>query len=244
MTAVEIIQSALARDLVDEDGERITLDLLPGLSDAEIDALATELPCAVPASVRELLRFCRGFYGVVEHVDFTGRDLDSSFGHQDAFPHGLPIAADGFGNFWVVDLHPASTAWSPIYFCCHDAPVFLYQSDTLERFLTELFKMGEPPHRSEVDDVHEDRIANVWGTNPGVMSREACLDSPDPTLAQFAGELDEGFEIIDLRNARVGEGFSWGRYGADTEVRRFGSVPLFAYRRRERRGLLSRLFGH
>jgi hypothetical protein len=121
--------------------------------------------------------------------------------------------------------------------------VILYQSDTLERFLTELIRMGESPHQSEVDDVHEDRLAEVWLTNPGVISREDCLHSADPTLAQFAAELDEGFEIVDLRNARVGDGFSWGRYGAEMAVRRFGSAPVFAYRRPLRRGIWSRLFG-
>jgi hypothetical protein len=39
-------------------------------------------------------------------------------------------------------------------------------------------------------------------------------------------------------------GFSLGRYGLGTEVRRHGSEALFAYRQPEREsGLLKRLFG-
>jgi hypothetical protein len=74
----------------------------------------------------------------------------------------------------------------PIYFVCHDAPVILYQSDSLEKFLTELFRMFEPPHESLIDDVHEDRPARVWKTNPGVLSYERCLRSEDPILSAFA----------------------------------------------------------
>ena len=47
-------------------------------------------------------------------VDFTGSQC--SFQHDEIFPHGLPIAADGYGNFWVIDLLPSSADWGPIYF--------------------------------------------------------------------------------------------------------------------------------
>ena len=35
-------------------------------------------------------------------------------------------------------------------------------------------------------------------------------------------ELDDGFQIIDLRRAKPGDGFTWGRCGPSTLVRRFG----------------------
>ena len=86
---------------------------------------------------------------------------------ETLLPSGLPIAADGYGNFWVVDLTPDSTEFGPIFYACHDAPIILYQSDSLADFLTELFKMCSPPHESLIDDVHEDRLYHVWRTNPG-----------------------------------------------------------------------------
>src|SRR5215218_6943458 len=92
--------------------------------------------------------------------------------------------------FWVVDLHPDTTRWGPIYFACHDAPVIHYQADSLEQFLIELFRMFEPPQRSLIHDVHEDRLACVWRTNPGVLSYEQCLRSEDQVLSAFARELD------------------------------------------------------
>jgi len=239
MTPIEIIRQAQAGTLIDEDGQAITLELLPGLSRTELDDFAHQVPCLIPPEIEELLGACRGFYGTVEQVDFTGRELVFEF--EAAFPNGLPIAADGYGNLWVVDLHPHSVQWGPIYFVCHDAPVILYQADSLEQFLQELFQMFQPPHQSIVDDVHEDRLAHVWRTNPGVLSHEQCLRSGDPILSAFARELDDGFRIIDLRRAKPGDGFSWGRYGPNTLVKRFGTYAVFAYKKPK--GFIARLFG-
>jgi hypothetical protein len=230
VTPLEIIRQAQSGTLIDEDGHVVTLELLPGLSHTELKDFAGRVPCHIPPEVMELLDACRGFYGTVDQVDFTGRDLMFEF--EAAFPCGLPIAADGYGNFWVVDLYPDTAGWGPIYFACHDAPVILYQADSLDQFLDELFRMFEPPHQSLIDDVHEDRLARVWQTNPGVLAHEQCLQSEDPILSAFARELDdESFQIIDLRLAKPGDGFSWGRYGPNTQIQRFGTHAVFAYKK-------------
>jgi SMI1 / KNR4 family (SUKH-1) len=228
VTPLEVIRQAQADTLIDEDGQVVTLELLPGLSQAELRDFARKVPCPIPQEIEELLSACRGFYGTIEQVDFSGVDLGFAF--EAVFPFGLAIAADGFGNFWVVDLHPHSANWGPIYFACHDAPVILYQADTVEEFLSELFRMCKPPHESLVDDVHEDRLARVWQTNPGVLSYEQCLQSEDPVLSAFTRELDDSFQIVDLRQAKPGDGFSWGRYGPRTVVKRYGTHAVFAYK--------------
>src|ERR671910_880335 len=107
MTPLEIIRQAQADVLIDEDGQVVTLELIPGLSQAELQDFADQMPCRIPPEVSELLGSCSGFYGTLEQVDFTGRDLTFEF--EAAFPFGLPLAADGYGNFWVVDLHPNTT---------------------------------------------------------------------------------------------------------------------------------------
>jgi len=243
MSLIDIIRNATKLPLVTEDGDPSPLQLAPGLTDAEIDELAAMLPCPLRADVRELLTLCAGFSSSpLEIVDFTGRDCD--YGDESVFPHAHAIAGDGFGNFWVVDLLPESTQWGPIWFACHDAPVILYQSATLADFLAELFKLGQPPHQSLIDDVHEDRLFNVWGQNPGVMEHADAMIASDRVIREFAQELGPAFQIIDLRNAPVGMGFSWGRYGPRTEVRRCGGLPVWAYARPEQRpGLLARLLG-
>ena len=193
--------------------------------------------------VRDLLEFCSGMEELLEQIDFTGRSFTNSSKWDFLLPHCLTIAHDGYGNFWVVDLQPGNAGWGPIYFCCHDAPVLLVQAHTVQQFVSEVFRMFVPPHASLIDDVHQDRLFAVWRKNPGVIPHAAALVSPDPDIQSFAAALDPFFDLIDLRDAPIGMGFSWGRYGPDTEVKRCGSKPLFAYKRPEKTGLFSRLFG-
>lgn len=46
-----------------------------------------------------------------------------------------------------------------------------------------------------------------------------------------------------LRQAQIGMGFSFGRYGPKPVVRRFKLLPIFAYQKEEKKGLLGRIFG-
>jgi cell wall assembly regulator SMI1 len=239
MDPLEAIRHAQAARLVDKKGREVEFELAPGVPPADIDGLADELGVPLSRELRTLLEQTAGIVsGPLEAIDFTGRTL--SFGDPDAFPWGLPIAGDGFGNFWVVDLTPDEADTVPVFFACHDAPVILYQSPDIGDFLHEAFRMLEPPHASAVDDVHEDRLFNVWRENPGTLEHSAALASDQP-LRAFAAELDDRFTFVDLRSAPVGMGFSWGRYGPRTEVRRHGHERLFAYAPPEKKpGLLRR----
>jgi len=201
MDPVEEITRAQAADLVDEDGHAVVLALEPGLPAAEIDALEREVGVPLPRELRALLAHTAGIDGLLDMVDFTGRSLD--VGVEETFPAGLPIAHDGFGNFWVADLASATRDVARVFFSCHDAPVVLYQGPSIGHFLHEAVRMCVPPHAPLVD----------------------------------------GFQIIDLRDVPIGMGFSWGRYGPRTELRRHGHELLFAYARppkKARRGLFRR----
>jgi hypothetical protein len=83
----------------------------------------------------------------------------------------------------------------------------------------------------------------VWKENPGTLT-VAEAASGDATLASFASSLEPEFTVIDLRTAPVGMGFSWGRFGPTTVVRRHGEERVFAYGadRSQRRGFLGRIF--
>ena len=240
MSLLELMKEGTGLPFSTEDGDPTPLKLEPPLSPARISALEAKLPCPIPADVRELLMYSCGFTGpAVDFVDFTGEMC--AFEYLPAFPFGHPIAADGYGNFWVVDLTPESKHWGPIYFACHDAPIILYQCPDLLEFLRELFKFGLPPHKSLIDDVHEDRLFHVWQRNPGVKEHAECLTSDDAELRSFAMQLGPKYQFIDMRQAAVGFGFSWGRYGPKTVVKRHGMLPIFAYERRD--GVLKRIFG-
>ena len=239
----EIIQSALEQNLVDKHRKPIHVRLLAGLTKQEVENFARSLPASPPDDVHDLLEFCSGIEGTLEKIDFTGRSLSNYFGLDFLVPHGLTLAHDGCGNCWVVDMQPGATNWGPIYFCCHDAPVMLLQAVSVQQFVSEVFKMYIPPYKSLVGDVYEDRLFNVWRKNPGVIAHADAVASPDPDISAFAAGLDATFDVIDLRDVQIGMGFSWGRYGPKTEVRRFRSKPIFAYQRSEKTGFLSRLFG-
>src|SRR5687768_9328666 len=132
-TAIEILERAMRTERFDEDGELIQLTLLPPMTDDELEQLRSRLPCVLPEHIRDLLKFCRGFEGSpADPVDLAG---ELPYEQVEIFPHGLPIAGDGFGNFWVVDLNANSGDFGPIYFACHDPPVIALQSISLAKFL-------------------------------------------------------------------------------------------------------------
>ncbi len=241
MTVIEHIKVAQQSKLIDEDSEPVSLELSPPLTPTEISTLQNRVGQSLPEELRTLLAFCSGIDGCLAGIDFTGASMP--YEQLEIFPNGLPIAADGFGNFWVLDLTPQTTQFAPVFFACHDAPVILYQSADIASFLMEVFRMNIPPHKSLVNDVHDDRLFDVWRKNPSVVDQPAASKSPDSVLRLFASELPEHFQIIDLRIINPGMGFSWGRYGPKTEVKRHGHERIFAYAKPAATGFFTKLFG-
>jgi hypothetical protein len=236
---IEIIKEAQGTKFEDEDGGVEELKLLPPLSSEEIKKLQSSIPCPIPDEVMELLLYCRGFDGALESIDFSG--LEGGFGLDEIFPYAISIAHDGCGNFWVVDLTKDSKSWGPIFFACHDAPVIVFQTSSLSHFISEVIRLGNPPWKSEIDDVHEKYHKRVWRENPGTLTYAQCFESGDQELTEFAVSLGESFLFIDMRNAKVGDGFSWGRYGPQTINKRFKDKRIFAYE--VRKSFWQRLFG-
>ena len=227
---IELLERAKGTVFINEDGLEDPFELLPPLSDQELESFAKKLPCPLPDEIRELLKFARGFKGVLDQIVFC--DLQWGFGMEEIFPHSISLAGDGFGNFWIVDLTSDTRSWGPILYACHDAPVVVYQCDDLLHFLEEAIRFGNKPWKSEIDNVHEEFVTRIWRNNPGVLAFEYCSNSTDPELKEFARSLDPTWQIVDLRNARLGDGFSWGRYGAKTKNKRFGEKRIFAYQKK------------
>lgn len=80
----------------------------------------------------------------------------------------------------------------------------------------------------------------MWQTNPGVLSYEQCLRSGAPS-SWPSRELGDSYQIIDLHLAKPGDGFSWDRYGPKTQIKRFGTHAVFAYKKSK--SIISRLLG-
>lgn len=242
MTLADTLRSLQGLELTDEDGAKETIALLPPATPAELDALERRLPAALPAEIRDALLVTKGLAnGPLE--SFSLLDLEG-FGLEEVFPHAYSIAHDGYGNYWIVDLLPNSTSWGPIYYACHDPPVIVYQAATVEQFLRDAIAMWQPGQRSPVDIVHEDATARIWDKNPLAHPRAEVLGAGDPGLRRFAESLPARALIADLRTAAVGDGFSWGAFGARTSIVRWDIEPVWAIMRPEKKpGLLRRLLG-
>jgi len=213
-----------------EDGLEDRLELMPPLTDQELAAFEAGLSCRLPSEIRDLLEFARGFSGVLDGLSFSG--VPHGFGAEEIFPYGISLAGDGAGNFWVGDLTSDSRSRGPIFYACHDPPVVVYQAEGLSHFIQEAIRFVNRPWKSEISGVHGKLSHRLWRDNPGVLSFAQCLNARDQDIRAFARSLDETWQLIDLRNPRLGDGFSWGRYGAGTVIRRFGEKRLFAYRKK------------
>src|SRR3954469_17971695 len=77
----------------------------------------------LPDDLRALLERAGGIDGgPLETIDFTGATFDVEI--RDLFPSGLPIAHDGSGNHWILDLTPHA-APPLVFFASHDPPGIL-----------------------------------------------------------------------------------------------------------------------
>ena len=156
-------------------------------------------------------------------IDLTGSELD--YEDRDLFPSGRPIAADGAGNFWVLDVTPATPDDGTVFYSSHDPPLIAFVSSDLAGFL-EQARAGSALPELKLSDGLDHASALAGGGE----------------LARFAQELGERFVFVDLRCASRGEGFEWGRFGPRTEVRRHGHERLFALAPPERKpGRFARL---
>ena len=229
---IELLKANEGKLLINQDGLEDHLKLLPGLTEDQLMKLERSLPCPIPQDIRELLLLTNGFNvgGGLDEISFS--DPFWAFGMEETFPHAMPLCADGFGNYWIVDLTSESHSWAPIFYVCHDPAVVVFQTDSLLHFVEEAIRFGNEPWRSELDDVHEKFSNRIWRENPKVLEHAQCLADGDPDLRTFAQPLDETWQFIDLRGPNLGDGFSWGRYGPKTINKRYGEKRIFAYQKK------------
>lgn len=244
MSVLESLERLKRAELIDPDGEPVETDFFDGLSEDQLREIEEGLGAKLPHDFRQLAAVCGGFESAMKEVDLSG----GSMGQYLPFMPALhPFAADGFGNFWQLDLLPRQEERAQVLFVGHDPPVVLFQCDGMEAFLDELLKMCSPPHESLIDLVHEDKVFQVCRTHRFAVPSEKALTSQDPVLREFAASLDGPWEVCDLRSPEVGQGFSWGRYGPDVEGVRHPGERIYAIRRPElgdkKEGWLSKLFG-
>ncbi|HYT23038.1 MAG TPA: SMI1/KNR4 family protein [Candidatus Polarisedimenticolia bacterium] len=148
-TLLEILKNAAGTLLANKEGVREEFRLLPALFPEEVRELEATIPCTLPEEMRNVLSVTRGCecedLGI---VDFAG--LPGGFGLEEISPPALSIAGDECGNFWVMDLTTGSQTWGPIYYACHDAPVFVHQTSSLAYFIEEALRGEIAPWKSAI----------------------------------------------------------------------------------------------
>jgi hypothetical protein len=237
----ETLREVAGAHLVDEDGHEETLELLPPATAAEIAEVEAAFSVPLPTELREALQLTAGFAnGPLESFGFLDH---AGFGMEDVFPNAYPLGHDGFGNFWVLDLLPDRDECGPVFYACHDPPVIAFQSESPSAFVREVVALHRAGPRSRVDVVHEDVASAIWSSNSGLVSHASSMGSSDAVLSEFAAGFPPEAVFADLRAPKLGDGFSWGRYGPRAEWKRAGAHRLWAVVPPQRRGLLSRIFG-
>jgi hypothetical protein len=224
---------------VDEDGEELDVQFLPGLSEEALDQMESRIGAPLPSDYRRLAAMCGVIDGAGIEIDFSGSD---GFWVEEILPHGLPFAHDGCGNYWVVDCRSQREEFACIFYACHDAPVVVFQGTGMASFIDALPAFDRGERESAIWQVWDQSVWRIWETSPGVISQQEALASTDPAIRTFAIDLDEPCQISDLRGARPGDGFPWGRYGPNTRLRRFGEERIFAFAPPKKQSLRDRLF--
>jgi hypothetical protein len=236
--------AATGGPLRDEDGHPVRLDLRPPPDPGEVSGLRSRYAALGAALPDELVRLLELTSGADELLDLDLTGDRHSIELAELLPAGHPVAADGFGNFWLLDLTPDTVETAPVFFACHDAPVLLYQAASLGDFLDQALGALEPGRDTTIDDVHEDRLFQVGRRAPQSMPWRAAMTSDDHALRDFAASLDETWTVVDLRRREIGMGVAWGAHGPRTRLARHGWERIFGYApptKANRRSIWSRM---
>ena len=243
MTVTEQLKSILTEQYVSEDGDEYKVELLPGLTDQEIDNLAKGVPSGqIPNDIRELLKFASGFeFSGLEEITFNGI---GQFGFEEIFPNSVQLAGDGFGNFWILDIDQNGN-WGNVFFVCHDPAVVVKHSENLSEFIQHVDDFGKNGKTSNLDIIHEKSVMEIWQDDYNFIELDNARQSNDTTLKEFALSLRDNFVIADLRNKPNKSGFAWGKFGPKIEnAVRHKSELLWAIEKPVKKGgFLSKLFG-
>src|SRR5688500_1773505 len=229
MGTIEIIRSVTSRPLHRSDGWSTEPAMLPGLSSAQILDLERAIGFRLPEQYRRLLMECRGVTELAhDTIDFSG--TRAAVDMSRFFARSLTFLREDGGGSWAVELgDPVDSG--PVWFYSVDPPVLVYQAHSIDAFIDDMILgLTRQQYVSALLHVWDVATETVWRDNPDVFSRAEALEFGDDVVRAFAGPLDRDFELIDLRGAEPGDGFSWGRYGPDTEVRYAADASIFAYR--------------
>jgi hypothetical protein len=189
----------------------------------------------IPPEIVELLNYSRGFeFSPLDEVRF---DTYGQFGFEEMFPHSVPLAGDGFGNFWIIDIDTKGN-WNSVYYVCHDPAVIVKHSENLSEFIEHIDEFGKKGNESNLDMIHEKIVFDIWNTKSNLKETNTEeLDLKDKMI-----DITEPFYLASLKEKPIKTGFSWGVSGPNTKIMRLNDDPVWILEKKTKQGLFSKLF--
>lgn len=233
---IDLLKEMQNTEYESEDGDLYSAVLLDGMSEAEIEEYKAKLPSQyLPKDIEELLMFCRGFefYGLDE-VRF---DSYGEFGFEELFPNSIPLAGDGFGNFWLLDIDSKGN-WNSVYYVCHDPAVVVKHSENINQFIEHIDELGRFGQESNLDIIHEQVVFNIWQEKFGIMEQ----NEKDYDFEKTQIDIPEMYLIADLTDKPIKTGFPWGKSGPKTKIIRPNDKPIWIVEKMVKKNFLSKLF--
>ena len=233
MTIVELMKIAPGSNWLNEDGERIQLAFLPGMSEDAIAEIEVRLGAKLPIDLLETMKLCSGIDGLDVEIDFTTKFFQ--YGHLEGLNRGFGFAHDGFGNYWYADVLSEQELCAQVFFLSHDPPEIDYSHTSISAFLEDAVNSAKEP----------DRLMDESGTNGRTwaepITHSDALEADD-AMRGFATSLSPDHVILDLGNPTVYGSIDYLKISSD--LSRHSEQRIFAYvPKKKSKGLFSRLFG-
>lgn len=185
------------------------MQVQPGYSKQDVEELATHFPQKhIPDEMAELLRFCPALQ--FERIGEVRFDAVHEAVFEELFPCALPLAHDGAGNVWIVDID-SNGNWGKVLYLCHDPAVVAVQSQNLADFLLHIHEYEQEASSSSIEVVMEERVYDIWHQAKGFIDYHTATHDGDELLQSFASTFGENTLFADLRDSSPSQGFAWGK---------------------------------
>jgi len=239
MTNVEIIRKLKESTFTDEDGDNYQLDFQEPLTDDEIEQLKNNFPnSTVDPELIEILKETKGWDGYGPEMVYF--DSIGEFGFTELSPYSITLGHDGFGNFWVLDIHSNGTL-GKVYFACHDPAVFVINSQSLNEYLHHLLEFYQKPEGAHLNEIHEKTVMTIWNENL-LCSPKPDFLSTNPEYSQYLNRFEtDGWTVADLRSGKNKDGFAWGKLGSNQFTARHPNDLIWVIKNKKK-GFLAKLF--
>lgn len=227
MTPRALLESALHENFPDDDGTPRRIKLIPPGRGFNERHFRDHLKGHIPPDMQDLYALCSGFQLHHDEITFTEYHFQ---GYDFLFHDWLEVAADGFGNHWVLEIRPGAAQWGPVWLASHDPPVVLHIADDPTTFIQHFLDAHRAPGvHNPYACSHRDAM-RLWDDNPAWPTaahvRAHLRATPDRLLATLVADLTDHAEIIDLRPNR--RGFTWDRYDTNAPAGRHVHPMHFA----------------